>query len=526
MNTTTPIPTSLAGEYACLLIRNEEYGIRTSQVRSIVNIPVIRRVPKAPSFIEGVANIGGRIIPLLNPIERFGLSNAEFGMRSAESEDKEQSTIQESTINNQQSSVQGRLILVQLDSSLYGLLVDSIPSISYLTGEMIEPVNPLMVEKDASFIAGMAKDGERLIHLIDMDAFIRAGLDEDQAEREAYELFSAQMSEALAREKGKKSRRFLAFLIGDEVYGVDLAGLKEVIPASRMEKGAAGPDYMAGLVKATGGILPVIDLQKKFGLDPVPYGKVSRVVVIDAGEYDYGILSNSVTEFLNIMDEEIKETPAAISGGKSSHIQGVAMLNGGERLLVLLDEARILDDKEVKGLSERDDTKMVQKKLEKRPEKGEEAITFVVFRVLEMELAFNLEDLSEIIRYKKATKVPKAPLFIRGIVPVKGELVPVIDLRQRFDLQKGEDTGEIRIIVIKKEDVLYGVVADSVSEILRVSRDDLVAPPKIVKGIDSRFIEGMIRIKETDRAPIVLNIEEILGGTGLPFGCGTNPTQT
>jgi len=495
---------SLADEYACLSIHNEEYGVRTSQVRSIVNIPVIRRVPKAPSFIEGVANIEGRIVPLLNPIARFGLKKPEPQNR------------EQSTINNQQSTIQGRLILIQLDSSLYGLMVDGISSISYLTGEMIEPVNPLMVEKEGPFIAGMAKDGERLIYLLDMDAFIRAGFEEDQAEREAYELFSAQMTEALARERVKESRRFLALLVGDEEYGFDSVSLKEIIPASNMEKGAAGPDYMAGLVKTAGGILPVIDLQKKFDLDPVSYGEASRVIVIDAGEYDYGILANSVTEFLNITDEEIKETPAAITGGNSSHIKGVGMLNGGERLLILLDEVRILDDKDVKSLAERDDVKMVQKELEKRQEKGKEAITFVIFRVLEMELAFNLEDLSEIIQYKEATKVPKAPLFVRGIVSVKGEIVPVIDLRKRFDLKKGEESKETRIIVIRKEDLLYGVVADAVSEILTVSREDLVPAPKIVKGIDSRFIEGMMRIKETDRAPIVLNIKEILTGADSP----------
>jgi len=515
MNTTTNLPKSLAGEYACLFIHNEEYGVRTSQVKAVVDIPIIRMVPKAPAFVEGVANIEGRIIPLLNPVERFGLSNSE-------SIDNRQS--KQSTINNQQSSIQGRLVLIQLDNSLYGVMVDGISSITYLTEEMIEPINPLMVQKEAPFIGGMAKYGERLIYLLDTDAFITTGILEDQERRDSYELFSARMSEELERGKDKKFRRFLALSIGDEEYGLDSAGLKELIPASRMEESPGGPGYLAGIVKTAESIIPVVDLQKKFNLDHIPYTDRSRVAIVGAGEFDYGILANSATEFLNITDDEIKETPAVISGDDSGHIKGVGMLDGGERLVVLLDKTRILDDKEVKTLAKRDDIKMYQKGIKKKPGKGAADLTFVVFRVLDMEFAFNLEDLSEIIQYKEATRVPKAPQFIRGVVSVSGELVPVVDLRKRFDLSKGESDEETRIIVIKKEDALSGIVADSVSEILRVPKKDIFPAPKIVKGVDSRFIDGIIRIEKTDRAPIVLNIEEVLTG-GEPTSTPKRPAK-
>ncbi len=97
---------SLSGEYISLLIQDEEYGVSPSQVRGIVDIPVIRKVPKVPSFIEGVANIRGRIVPLLNTIERFEL------LPSEESEEE----------------AQKRLVLVQLDNSLYGFIPKEVKS--------------------------------------------------------------------------------------------------------------------------------------------------------------------------------------------------------------------------------------------------------------------------------------------------------------------------------------------------------------------------------------------------------------
>lgn len=486
-------PKSMEGEYACIAIHDEEYGIRTSQVRSVVNTPVIRRVPKAPSFVEGVANISGRIIPLLNPLERLGIRHRTL-------EDAEQ------------LPVLSRVVLIQLDRSLYGLMVHGISSITYLTEKMIEPVNPLMVEKETPFMQGMAKHGEKLIYLLDAEAFITAGMEMDREDRDAYEAFAAQIGESLEKHAEKKSRRFLTLSIGDEDCGVELIGLKEVIPAESVRGSSGGPDYFAGVVKTKAGILPVLDLQKKLELDPMPYTQDSRVVVIDAGEYDYGILANSVTGFVDISEEEIKGPPAAVSGAGSDHMKGVGMLDAGERLVLLLHEGRILKGKEVKELAKMDDIKMYRQDMKERRRKEVVDFTFVLFTVANMEFAFDLEGLAEIVQFKEATRIPKAPAFIRGMVSVGGELITVIDLRKRFDLGEKGDQSETRIIVLKKGDVAYGVVADFVSEIKGVSRKDVVLPPKIVKGIDSRFIQGMIRIKGTDRTPIVLNIEEILTG--------------
>jgi purine-binding chemotaxis protein CheW len=123
-----------------------------------------------------------------------------------------------------------------------------------------------------------------------------------------------------------------------------------------------------------------------------------------------------------------------------------------------------------------------------------------------------LRDLSEVIQYKEPTRIPKAPPFIRGIVSVRGELVSVLDLRRRLDITGKENTADARIIVLRREDSRYGVVADSVSEILNVSKEDIVSPSEAVEGINPRFVDGAILVKQTDRSLIILNIESIIGG--------------
>ncbi len=478
---------SLAGEYLAFVIQDEEYAVKTSQAMGVVNTPIVRRVPKAPPFIAGVANIRGRIVPLLSAMERFGLSG---NMEEA----------------------QKKLVLIQLGSSLYGLMVDRTLSIIHLSEEMIDPMNPLMAKKEASFLSGIARVGERLIYLLNMDAFISVGLDIDREEGKAYEGFAARLSELPRQPQVEESHRFVSLLIADEEYGVDISRLNKVIPLEGMEKGGRLPGYIAGVVKVEEGIFPVTDLQRRFDLAPVPYEKGSRVAMVDAGSYSYGIIANSVTEVLDIKDKEIKDITAFTYADDFGHVKGVGMLEEGERLVMLLDETRILEREEVRILSEMDDISMSQKIWEQRQMKAKELFPFLVFKVAHIEFAFNLRDLSEVIQYKEPTRVPKAPPSIRGIVSVRGELVSVLDLRRRLDITGRENTAGTRIIVIRRGSSRYGVVADSVSEILNVSKEDIVSPSEAAEGIDPRFVDGMILVRQTDRSLIILNIESILDG--------------
>ena len=495
---------SLSGEHLCVGIGSEEYAIPTSQVMGVLETPAVRRVPKAPDFIEGVANIRGRIVPLLNPIERFGLSDQS-------TIDNQQSSIQkQSTIDNHQSSIQKPLVLVRMENALYGLMIDRVASIRDFPQNIIEPVNPVLVSKEAPFIRGMANDGERIIHLLDLNAFISAGLEIHREERVAYEAFATETTAAGARARRRTSEPYLALRIAEETYAVHLSGLNEVIPTAKMEPYAGGLPYLAGTIKTREGILPVIDLQKKFNLDRVQYAESSRVVTLTAEGFYLGILANAVTEILDIDDEEIKEAPALISSGDAAHIKDIALLEGGARLVLLMDQTRILDDKEVVTLKKMDGIKMSRALRKKKPLKAEETLTFIIFQVAQMEFALNLNDLSEVIPYRAPTRIPKAPPHVKGLVPVKGELVSVIDLRRRFDLPAAPDAPETRIILVRQGNALHGVAADAVLEILRVAPKDVVAPPKIVKGIDSAFVERLLVIRKTDRAPIVLNMEAVL----------------
>lgn len=485
MSTETDLASSLQGRYACCVIQNQEYGVRTAQVRTIGALPMIRKVPKAPSFVAGVANLGGRIVPILDPVERFGLPSTP-------------------------DAAPTRCLMVQLENSVYGIIVEGVSNVTQIPADAIEPINPLLIAHETQFLNGMAKNADNLIYLLDLEAFVRFGVTVDQRAREAYERFSFKMSAALERPQIDKFERFLCLVVGDEEYGVRTTHLKEVIRTDKMEPITGGPKFLSGIVKKRDNVFPVIDLQKKLGLDSYDYTKESRIVLLDTGRGCYGILANSITEILHVTEKEIRQTDTIMSGPDSSHIKGVAMLEGGARLVVLLNDMKILGDEDMKRLAKMDEINMSMEERKPEAQAEKDQITFVIFKVADIEMAIRSKDISEVIKYRKPTRIPKSPPFVKGIVSAKGQLVSVLDLRLRFDLESRKADVETRMILVKKEDRLVAIPADTVSEIRTVNTQELVEAPEIVKGIDSNFLEGLIPIKDTDRAPIILNLDAIL----------------
>ena len=472
------------GDYTFFTVDREEYGIQTEYVAGVQETPVVRRVPKAPGFIEGVANIHGRILPVINTRNRV------------------------ETMKTDQT--QKTLILTQLEGVFYGLLADQVTSVAYLGQEMIEPVNPVLIKKEMPFIPAMAAIGDRLVHLLDLETLVYAGVDVDPKEKIAYTAYTQKGQKVLGRTKKTDQQRYIVMLIGQETYGLPIDALKEVVLGSRLEKLSGGPDYLAGIIKTPEGMIPVIDMQKKYDLELEPYQAQCRIVVFETEDSCFGILANAAWEMIGISQDEIKDTPKTIVGDQTTHIKNVAMLDRGKRLVIIMDAAKVLTKKDLKKLSKVEGVDRSRGMLEAKTTRGESMKSFLIFQVAGHEFAFDMALLVEVINYKTVSRIPKAPPHIRGLIPVKSELVPVIDLRVNLEMKTKGNADEKHIIIIRKDDALHGFIADRVIEILQVLEQDLAEPGDFPGGINLDAIEGIIRIKGSDRVPMVLKLEKVI----------------
>ena len=141
--------------------------------------------------------------------------------------------------------------------------------------------------------------------------------------------------------------------------------------------------------------------------------------------------------------------------------------------------------------------------------KAQEMIQFVIFKIGEEEFAAPIKQIREIIRLPHITTMPKAPSFIEGVINLRGQVIAVVDLAKRFELAPKEKDDKNRIIVVEMGDDLIGMIVDSVTEVLRISQEDIDTTPSLIESkIEADFIEGLG--KREGRLFILLDLNKIL----------------
>ena len=133
---------------------------------------------------------------------------------------------------------------------------------------------------------------------------------------------------------------------------------------------------------------------------------------------------------------------------------------------------------------------------------------FVVFKLETEEFACNIIDVREVLKMVRVTPLPRSLEFVEGVINLRGDVIPVIDLRKRFNLENAEQTDESRIIIVEVEDRMVGLIVDSVSEVLRLPDKQIQEAPDQVADGRSHLIMGVGKLDE--RLLIILNLESIL----------------
>lgn len=138
---------------------------------------------------------------------------------------------------------------------------------------------------------------------------------------------------------------------------------------------------------------------------------------------------------------------------------------------------------------------------------------YLAFNLDDEEYALDIKLISEIIKVREFTDIPRAPEFILGIISLRGVVVPVFDLRLRLKLGVSELLPTSRIVVCQLEDVSVGLLVDSINQVVNLIDDEIEPPPGVLSGLDREMVSGLGRYQ--DRMLILLNINSVLDVASL-----------
>lgn len=135
----------------------------------------------------------------------------------------------------------------------------------------------------------------------------------------------------------------------------------------------------------------------------------------------------------------------------------------------------------------------------------------VVFKIENEEYATGINQVERILEFEKITRIPDAPDFLKGVINYQGRIIPVIDLKKRFNLSVTSINESSKIIIAKHDDGDVGLIIDDVSQVISIEDDKLCPPPDIISGIVREYIKGIIKLEK--RIIIYLDLGKILSFT-------------
>ncbi len=144
----------------------------------------------------------------------------------------------------------------------------------------------------------------------------------------------------------------------------------------------------------------------------------------------------------------------------------------------------------------------------KEQKSDNERIQLVTFKVAQEEFGVDILRVQEIIRIMPITRVPNTPIFVEGVINLRGKVIPVIDIRKRFSLATVGHTNQTRITVMDLNGLVVGFVVDEVCEVLRIDAATIEPPPAVVAGMGSEYIRGVGKLQ--DRLLILLDLDKLL----------------
>jgi purine-binding chemotaxis protein CheW len=139
---------------------------------------------------------------------------------------------------------------------------------------------------------------------------------------------------------------------------------------------------------------------------------------------------------------------------------------------------------------------------------GEELLQLVSFKIGEEEFGVDILKVQEINHFVEVTRIPNAPGYVEGVINLRGKVIPIIDLRTRFGMERRDHDKNTRIIVVELSGPVVGFVVDAVSEVLRIPQSVTEPPPPIVGGIDAEYITAVGKLD--DRMLILLDLDRLL----------------
>lgn len=423
----------------------ESLNIRAAYVREIVVRPRITRVPHAPASLEGVASVRGSAVPILSV----------------------------SALRGRERSIGTQVLILDQEPPI-GLLVDNVVAIVPTSTGIPLDLKALLQPALRSEARTKTNLAVKVRPKLTVGVVPHAGL--------------------------------LIFTIGEQEFALPLDQVKETLPLSRHIAPVPNSDKaIVGTMHYRDVLVPVFHLGVLLALKTHDRAPRPGIVIALIHGRPVGFVVDALRSVMRVPADALDAVPSVIARRVSeTKISAVCRLDGGRRLVSVLDSTQLLQSLEGSMLPEIDIMSASENNA-----RVQMTDPFLIFEIGSQTFGLPAAVVAEVLQKpERLTKIPRSPDFIAGVINLRGNVVPIIDQRARFATTPSSQA-RARVIVVSIGDLQAGFVVDAVREVLRMSQDTITSAPKIG---DTKVFDRVAVLEGGERIVLLIDPAELLDG--------------
>jgi len=464
------------------------YALRSDQVSEVIRVPDVARVPQAPSALLGLANLRGSVLPVAGARELL----AKPAVTQSES---------------------ARAIVLDLGAPV-ALVVDSVETLETVPEEQIETRKKEVSAAGAEKLLGAFRISRNkdVAKILDVKTLLESAFANRARTARNERVVSTGVTTAPSNSTEQPRAMLVTFDVASQEFALPLEVVQEILPLpSTLASVAQTETLVLGVIAVRDSLLPLLSLRGLLGFGAAAAAdERQKVVVTTIAGTQIGLVADRARAIVAADLENVEAIPpvlAARAGGES-RIRAIYRGEGGRRLISILSPEQLFREDVMQRLAAGHHG---QKSQSSSPDAGNRAeLIFLVFKLGDAEFGLPIDAVVEVAQLpSQITKVPKAPKFLEGVANLRGDVLPVVDQRRRFDMPPLAHAEGRRLIVIKTDRHRAGLIVDSVSDVLRAQPDAVEPPPDLTDSM-TRLIRGVINLGAAKRMVLLLDTTEVL----------------
>ncbi len=499
-------------QFVTFSVSGEMFAVPMGPVQEIIRVPDVARLPLAPPSLAGLANLRGRVLPIVNLREIF----------NSDAREHDDAT---------------RALVIDIGQPL-GFVVDRVSSvISVEPGEM-EPAAAVQSVANAAYLTGVIRreqpDGStQLLMALDFQHLVEQTFNQmrSRASGGSGSGSGASLSDQSAANSTdavvSDELRLVSFTVADQEYAIDIADVQEIVQVPERITGLPNtPHHCLGVISLRQRLLPLVSLRALFSLPMHELDEHHRIVVVSLpGRGQVGLVTDTVKEVLSVPRSQSDSMPGILARGEDmQEFSSICRLENGKRLVSIIDSEKLLGMSTMQDVmtaagtpgGENNASGASMSNSSSTAIASDDDAQVVIFRLGAEEFGVPIMSVQEIVRVPESlTRVPKTPAFVEGVINLRGTVLPVIDQRVRLGMTPIERNDRQRIMVYTLGNGMRtGFIVDSVAEVLRIPRGNIERSPEL-SDEQARLISQVAKLDKDKRLVMLIDPSQLLGGREL-----------